>query len=158
MSGSIIVAVRSAVVEGFATHLAALDDFNGTTAPEHAVEVSYGWQFGSRTAERVFTGRASATTPPAAVRAGKNHKNESAQFEVTVLVEYVGGSPEDADSRALAIGEQFEDWIGVRKSNELGVEGLLSVAVVGWELTNLGNDSGSMTELVYTVAYHARIT
>ncbi len=60
--------VRKAVTDGLTTHLGGLADFNGSTAAEREVEVSYGYKFGSPATEQVYTGRSRADTPPAALR------------------------------------------------------------------------------------------
>lgn len=159
MSGSRARLVRSAVVSGLTTHYASLADFNGTTAPERKTEVTYAYPHGGPSAtERVFTARARADTPPAALRSGRNHRDESGVFDLIVLVAYVGGSAEQADDRAFDIGEVAEEWLADRKSNELGVPGLQTLVVEGWESNNLGNDRGHMTELTYRVRWTARLT
>lgn len=158
MAGSVGVAVRKAVVDGLRTHLAGLADFNGSSAPERKTAVSYAYDFGAADAERVFTGRSRSDTPPAAMKAGRNFRNEDGVFDLVVLVTYVGGSAEQADERAFAIGAEVETWLADRKSNELGVTGLNTLLVQSWESTNLGNDRGYMTELTYRVGWTARLT
>lgn len=158
MSGSVVVAVKQGVVAGLTAHLAALDDFNGTTAPEHAVEVSYAYPVNTSAAERVFAGRSRAEQPPAALRAGRNHRDEAGVFDLIVLVAAVGGSAGDAEERALEIGAEVEEFIADRKSNELGVAGLQTLRVDGWELVSLFNDRGHLAELTYRVRWTARLT
>lgn len=151
-------AVRKAVTDGLATHLASLAAFNGTTATERDVEVSYGYPFGSPATEQVYTGRSRADTPPAALRSGRNHRNENGVFDLTIAVRYIGGDPYDADLRAAAIGGACEDWLAARKSNELGVSGLLSLVVESWDSDYAGIDGGSASLLTYKVRWTARLT
>jgi len=158
MAGSASVAVRSAIITGLTTRFDNLADFNGTTKPEWEVVVSYGYNFGTSDAERVFCGRARADTPPAAMRSGRNYRDETGTFDLVVLCTAVGGNPEDAETRALAIGTVAEEWLADRKSNELAVTGLQSLVVEGWDLATLGNDNGHMTELIYRVRWTARLT
>jgi hypothetical protein len=157
MAGSISVKVRQKITEGLTTHFGSLTDFNGTD-PEHKVEVAYGYKAEWNATEKVFFGRSRAGTPPAALKAGRNHRNETAVMDLVVLVEYVGGDAEECDERTLAIGAEVETWIADRKSNELGVPGLTSLTVQSWELVSLFNELGCMTELTYKVAYNARLT
>lgn len=158
MSGSIGPELRRAVTDGLAAHLRLLGDFNGTTAPERSVEVTYGFDFASEAAEQVYTGRSRAETPPAAMKAGRNHRDELGEFDLNVRVRFLGGTPEDADVRAFAIGAECEEWLADRKSNELGVSGLLSLLVAGWESDYVGIDSGAATVITYRVRWRARLT
>ena len=159
MAGSIVVALKAAVVSGLTTHLASLAEFNGTTSPERNVAVAYAYDLRTHDAERVFAGRARAETPSAAMKAGRNFRLErDSSFDLIVLVGYVGGSAQDAEARALAIGAEIEGWIADRKNNELGVTGLIGVSVDGWDLVHLMNDRGHMAELTYRVTWRARLT
>lgn len=150
--------LRKAVIDGLTSHLGSLADFNGTTATERYVEVSYGYPFGSTSTEQVYTGRSRADTPPAALRSGRNHRNESGVFDLTVVVRYIGGDPYDADLRAAAIGGACEDYLAARKSNELGVDGLSSLVVDSWDADYAGIDGGTASLLTYKVRWTARLT
>jgi len=156
MAGSLITSVRRAITEGFRTHLSALPAFNAS-AGEGEVVVEYAYTFEAPSAQRVYTGRAQADTPPAALRAGRNHRNETGTFEVNILVQLAGSSPEEADLRVDAIGTQFEEWVADRKSNELGI-GLTSLYVVSWIGDYFGVDGGSGAIRTYTVRWNARLT
>lgn len=158
MAGSVVVAVKQAIVTGLTTHYGAAAAFNGTTAPERKVAVAYGYNMGTHDTERVFTGRSRAEQPPAAMRSGRNYRDEAGTFDLIVIVEYVGGDPEDAEERALAIGAEAETWLADRKSNELGVTGLQTLRVDGWDLVHMGNDRGHLAELTYRVRWTARLT
>lgn len=158
MAGSRVAAVRGAITDGLATYFGTLADYNGTTKPEWKVEVAYAYRFGSKAAERVFFGRATGDTPPAAMKAGRNFRDEVGRADLVVLVSRIGGDARDADNRATAIGAEVETWIADRKNNELGVTGLQNVVLDGWELVNLANDKGHMTEITYKVRWTARLT
>lgn len=150
--------LKAAITTGFAAHLAALADFNGTTRPEWKVTVTYGYEHHTRDTERVFMGKGAVDTEPAAMRAGKNFRDETGRFDVVILASAVGGNARDADDRAYAIAGQFEDWMALRKGNELGVSGLQWVVTDGYTQATLGNDRGHMTELAIGVRYRARLT
>lgn len=151
MSSSRIQLVRSAVTNG-------LKALAVTGQPLDGVLVSYAWKVNAQDRERIFTNRARGETPPAALRSGRNFRAETGRFDLVVRVESVGGSPEDADTRALALGLVVEEYLADRKSNGLGVSGLQTLVVEGWDLLNAMSDNGSLTELTYHVRYTARLT
>jgi hypothetical protein len=157
-TASIGVAVRKAVTDGLATHLGALSDFNGATAAEREVSVSFGYQFGRQDlTEQVYTGRSRADTPPAGMRSGRNTRNESGEFDLNVMVRFVGGDGYDAEERAEAIGGAVEDWFADRKSNELAVTGLNSLTVASWVADYAQLDGGTAALRTYTVRWTARL-
>ena len=157
VTASIGVPVRKAVTDGLVTHFASLSDFNGATAPEREVVVSFAYAFGSQHTEQVYTGRSRADTPPAALRSGRNTRNESGEFDLIVMVKYMGGDGYDAELRAEDIGGEVEDWFADRKNNELGVTGLLSLIVTGWVAEYAQVDGGSAALRQYTVRWTARL-
>lgn len=152
MARSVILEVRKAVVDGIRTELG-----------DPKVSVTYGWQGGSddRRREQVFTNNARATHDPAALKAGRNFRDEQMDFDIVVLV--IGpGKPEDTDERALEIGQAVEEFIADHKSNELGVAGLKWMRMREVVLVNrigaAADANGSASELTYTVRYEARLT
>jgi hypothetical protein len=157
VTASIGVAVRKAVTDGLVTHLGELDAFNGMTAAERHVEVTFGYAFGQQFNEQVYTGKSRADTPPAGLRSGRGTKNEAGQFDLNVLVRFVGGDAYDAEARAEEIGGAIESWLAERRSNELGVDGLTSLIVDSWEADYSGIDSGIAALRTYTVRWTARI-
>lgn len=158
MAGSIGVAVRTAVINDLSTYLAAQAAFNGTTNPERKVEVTYGYTFNGHASEQVYTGRSRADHTPAAMKAGRNFRNEAGQFEVNILVRYVGGNASDADTRAFAILAEIEQRIADRKSNEYGVTGLIHIEADGWEADYMGVDQGVGSLVTLRVNWSARLT
>jgi hypothetical protein len=157
VTASIGVAVRKAVTDGLATHFGSLSDFDGNTAPEREVSVSFAYPFGHQSTELVYTGRSRAETPPAGMRSGRNTRNESGEFDLTVMVKFLGGDGYDAELRAEAIGGEIEDWFADRKSNELGVSGLVSLLCGGWSSDYVGVDGGTASLRTYTVRWTARL-
>lgn len=150
--------VRKAVIDGIKTHLAALDDFNGTTAKEQNVEVSYGFTFSSKRAEKVYLGRTLGTTPPAALRVGRNIRDESASFDLHHLVRLEGIGAEGAEARAYAIAAQSEDWISLHKSGEgLAIPGLQWLLVASWRSDYAGIDRGTGAIVTLSVQWKARL-
>lgn len=155
---SIAADLTEAVITGLTTLFAGLADFNGTTAREQRTAVSYGFDFASKAAEQVYLGRMSGDTPPAGLRAGRNFRNESGTFDLTVMVRLPGKNASQAMQRAFEIGHEVEDWIGERKSGEnLDVTGLQTLLVSSWAADYAGIDSGTGALLTYSVAWTARL-
>lgn len=157
MAGSIAYPLKKAVIDGLATAMGANAAFNGTNDPARAVEVAYGYRHASHATERVFTNRWRSQTPPAALRSGRNHRNESGEFELSVWVLFVGGSAEEAEERVDEIADYIETWLADRKSNELGVAGLVSLHVTGTEGEPRAGDNGAVCLKTLTVAWSARL-
>lgn len=148
MGASPNVAVRSAV----ATGLAALADLKG-------VEVGFGWKQGSKHRERIYTDRTQGTQASAAMKAGRNFRNETGTFDLVIWVEGPGKDAAWVATRANALRQICEDWISDRKNNELDIEGLQTLTVEGeWSATEGFADSGSLAEVRIPVQYTARIT
>ena len=150
MAGSVVVAVRKALVAGIRT---AVND------PK--VHVSYGWEGGDESSrrEQIFTDRPRATHDPAALKPGRNFREEDMELDLVVRVAGVGKSPEQTDERAIALGLLVEEFIADRKAGEtLNVDGLIWLRVSRMELNNRYAPNGSLSEITYTLRYHARLT
>lgn len=149
MARSVLVDVRRAVVAGIKTAVA-----------DKSVSVTYGWEGSDETRRRaqVFTNRALATHDVAALRAGRNYRDERMDFDIVVLVMGVNKSTAETDERALVLGKVVEEFIADRKNNELGVAGLQWIRVSSMELNNGFTPAGTITEITYTVTYQARLT
>lgn len=149
MAASILVPVRSAVIAGIKTAL-----------NEPRVSCTYGWEGSDETRrrEQVFTNRASATHDPAALKSGRNFRNERMDFDIVVLILGVNRSTEETDQRALEIGQCIEEFMADHKNNELGVPGLQWIRMARMELNNRFATTGTITEITYTVTYDARLT
>lgn len=154
---SIGVALRKAVADGLAEHLGNLSDFNGVAAAEHEVAVGFAYDFSNRPREQVYTGRSSADTPPAGMRSGRNTRNESGHFDLNVMVRSVGEDAYAAEARAEAIGGAIEDWFADRKSNQLGVPGLVSLVVESWTADYAQTDQGAAALRTYDIRWTARL-
>lgn len=157
VTASIGVAVRKAVTDGFAEHLGSLSAFNGVAAAEQETVVAFGYDFANKPREHVFTGRSRAETPPAGMRSGRNTRNETGRFDLTVMVRAVAGDAYEAESRAEQIGAQVEGWFADRKNNELGVTGLLSLVVESWEADYASIDNGTAALRTYVVRWTSRL-
>lgn len=148
MAASAIVAVRSALIAG----LAPLGSLRG-------IDVSYQYRAGSESRERLWTQRARFELNPAALRAGRNYRDEVGLFDLVILVEGVGQTAEWAATRALEIGLVVEEYVADRKNNELDVVGLQTFQMKGeGALIEAFNDSGNLAELTYPIRYTARLT
>ena len=162
VTASIGVAVRKAVTDGLSTHFAGLSAFNGTLASEQKTVVAFGYDFSNLHREHVYTGRSRATTPPAGMRSGRNTRNESGTFDLNVMVRAVPSGDDvdpayQAELRAEAIGAEVEDWFADRKSNELGVTGLLSLVVESWEADYGKGDNVMNVIRTYVVRWTSRL-
>lgn len=149
MSSTVIVALRQAVITGLQGQ-----------AGLAGVQVTYGWpgdDLAQRT--RVFTNRARADQSPASLRTGRTFRDEAGTFDIVIQVLAVAGDAHDADSTAVGVGLVVEEWIADNRTAVVSsVPGLSWIEANGWELKNLYNDRGSLTELTYTLAYRARLT
>lgn len=154
---SIGVAVRKAATDGLAEHFNALADFNGSAAAEKKTHVAFAFDFATTRREHVYTTRSSADTPPAGLRSGRNTRNETGRFDLTVMVRAVGGDAYDAESRAEEIGGEVESWFADRKNNELEVDGLTSLVVESWEADYAKTDNGAAALRTYVVRWTARL-
>lgn len=157
VTASIGVGVRKAVTDGLAEHLGSLSAFNGVGAAEREVVVTFAYAFGHQHTEHVYTGRSKADTPPAGLRSGRNTRNEAGEFDLVVMVRFIGGDGYDAELRAEDIGGAIEDWFADRKNNELAVDGLTSLLVTGWVADYAQVDGGTAALRSYTVRWTARL-
>lgn len=150
MAGTVAVAVKKAIRDGLRTALAT---------PFPTVEVSYGWDPNSHSAERVFFTDARFDHDPASLKTGRNFRAEDATLELRVVAMVIGGAHDEAEQRAADIGRVVEEFVADRKSNELGVTGLQWLRMTsGGTLRGGVTDRGSVGELTYRIAYHARLT
>jgi len=150
MASTIVVALRRAVVDGLS---GLLPDYGDRQAL-----VTYAWDPEARDSLQVFTMRPRGDHSPAALRAGRNHRNEEASFQVVIHVEVAGADVEEADNRALEIGQVVEEFIADHKSNELAIPGLNWITVSSWEMNGGPADRSAISQLIYTVSYNARLT
>lgn len=150
---SILPEVRTAVTDGIREALVA--------ANEKKVGVTYAYEGSDETRrrEQVFTNRARATHDPAALKPGRNFRDEVMDFDIVVLVISPGKKPQESEARAFEIGQFVEEFIADRKSNGyLEVAGLQWIRMVSMEVTPALRPDASITEIVYTVRYSARLT
>lgn len=157
MAGSVRVAVKAALIEGLADLFASLPGFN---SDENQVQVEYGYTTGEvRAAQRVYCGRSYSDTPPAAMKSGRNHRQETGYLDLIVLAEVPGGSAQDADERVDAIGTEIETWIADRKQGDgLGVTGLYELLVDRMEADYYPSDGGNAAIKTITVLWRSRLT
>lgn len=147
MAGSVVVACKKALV----ALLAARPGLDG-------VQVAYSWPGDDLVErERVFMGRARGDHTPDGLKAGRTFRNERATFDVEIQVEKVGGTPEEAEERASAIGKELEECVADNRTLG-GVIGLNWAVMSSWTSTVLYNDKGSLAAMTYTIRYAARLT
>jgi len=147
-----VVLVRKAIRDGLRTQLATAEREGGQ------LQVEYGWP-GDDLAERerVFTNIPRGDHTGGPLKSGRRFRDEKAQLDVVIQVEFDGGSAEEADDRALAIGLLVEEWFADNK-NGAGVASVSELLVASWRLDNLYGKNGSLSELTYTVTWRARLT
>lgn len=160
-TASIGVAVRKAVADGLAAHFASLSSFNGTAVAEQKTAVSFGYDFSNLPREQVYTGRSRWETPPAALRSGRNTRDEEGHFDLNLLVRVVASSDTDgvygAELRADAIGAEIENWFADRKGNQLGVTGLLSLVLLEGQGDYMKVENGWAVVRRYDIRYTSRL-
>lgn len=154
---SIGVPLRKAVTDALAEHFAQRSGFNGTDAAERHTLVAYAYDFAGLAREHVYTGRSRWETPPAALRSGRNTRNETGHFDLNVLVRVVGEDVYTADERADEIGAEIEGWFADHKSNQLGVDGLLTLVCLGAEADYSTVDNGRASVRTYDIRWTARL-
>lgn len=149
MARSIVVDVRKAIIAGIADELA-----------EEKVSVSYGWRGGDdERREQIYTNRPRATHGPAAMKAGRNFRNERMDFDLVFLVMNPTEAPEDVDLRIMELVQVAEEYIADNKSGEsFGIAGLNWIYVSAFEMQNQILPTGSMTVAQLTLTYDARLT
>jgi len=155
MAGSIVVAVRSALMAALETAI------NGTTGMED-VEVGFQAPTGDRSELRevVWSKGAQIDLKSASMRAGRNFLDETTTFEVVVYAWQPAQTAEDAAQRAVDIGEVIAAWIGDNKNGSaLNVTGLKWIVVegAGSQDESLSGDSVA-GHLVIPIKFNARLT
>lgn len=150
MASTVVVALRRAIRDG-------LDALTGAGGSLAGVSVTYGWNPKMTDRYQIFTMRPRGEHSPASLKAGRNFRDETATFQLVVHVEEVGGDAEDGDLKALSYGLVVEEYLADNKQG-LGVAGVNSLYVEGWELTGGPADRGYIAQLIYTIRYNARLT
>jgi hypothetical protein len=147
-----VVALRKAIRTGLRMALATAERDGGQ------VQVEYGWP-GDDLAERerVFTNIPRGDHTGGPLKSGRRFRDEKAQLDVVIQVEYDGGSAEEADERAIALGLLVEEWFADNKDGA-GVASVSELLVATWRLDNLYGPNGALSELTYTVTWRARLT
>jgi hypothetical protein len=147
MAGSVVVAAKKALIDLLADRAGLAD-----------VQISYAWPGDDAAeAERVFLGQARGQQEPASLKAGRTFRNENPEFDVLVQVVMPDGTAEEADTRALEIGLEVEETVADNKTLG-GVPGLNWAVMARWELNYMYGGTGYLSEIVYTIAYNARLT
>lgn len=153
--GTLVVDTRALLVAG----LSSLPDYIVAGPTGQVPEVTFAYRVGSKKRERVWTQNARFHHEPASMRAAKTFRNETATFELVILIEGVGLDPETTSTRAVELGAAAEDWVAIHANWNGLVEGLNWLQIEGdGALTEAFNDKGSLAELVYPLAYRARLT
>jgi hypothetical protein len=146
VAGTILVAVRNAVIEGVKYE----PDFSRTST-------NYAWKAGDKSRVKIFTRRGRINHESASMKAGRTFRNETGYFDLVILVEGVSQAQEVTSQEAADLGLLLEEFIADHR-NALDIPGLKWIAVEGdGELSEALNDKGTLAELSYTVTYNARL-
>lgn len=152
MAGSAFVSVKKALRDALQAHQ-SLD----------GIQVEYGWPGDDKLdRERIWLGRVRFDHDPASMKAGRVFRNEEGTVDVFVDAEVIGGSPEEADERAQALGQVIEEVVadnpnlGNDTANGMTVNAV-TVRTDG-DVLNVYNDRGSLTRITYKVRWVARLT
>lgn len=146
MPSTVVVAVKEALVDLLAAH-----------ADLENVQVVYGWPGDDQAEDEVmFCADARSTGRDFKIHSGRRRLDEEATFDLLTQVAYIGGSPQDVETRALALGDVVEDVVGADPTLG-GVTGLKWARVDAWTLACRYNDTGSIAELRQTIRYSARL-
>lgn len=132
-----------------------IDELQELISEDEAL-ITYGWRADTRERNQIFTQRSRGETPPASLKAGKKFRNEQARFSLVIHVHKVGASQEEADEDAIAFGLVVEDYFAENSSP--GVDGLNWWRVESYELDGGPTDRASVSQLIYTILYDARLT
>ena len=149
MAGTKIVDVRKAVTDAIAS------------LPEFAdARVDMTWSAAAQVREQVFTTNARFTHVPAAMRAGRNFRDEVGRFDIVVLIAGVDQTATWSATRAVVVGTAIEEYVADNKNgDDLDVDGLNWILVDGdGALTEMYVDRSTIAELTYPIRYHARLT
>lgn len=151
MGRSVVVEVRKAVIAGIRADLDA--------AGESRVSCTYGYRGASddKRREEIYTNRPRGTHDPAAMKSGRNFRNEEMEFDIVLMVSDPTMAPEDLDERAMTLGTFIEEFVADNK-NSLAVPGLNWIRMASFEMENRNMQTGSLTLAQYTVTYNARLT
>lgn len=149
MPRSIVVEVRKAVIEGISEALG-----------DPSIACTYGWRGSAddRRRHEIYTNRPRAAHEPAALKAGRNFRNEQMDFDLVYIGQEPAKTPEQLDELMMHTGQVIEEFLADHKSNELEVPGLTALWVTAFELENQLMATGSRSVAQWTVRYTARLT
>jgi hypothetical protein len=152
MASSALISVKKALLAA----LQANEDLDG-------VQREYGYPAKDELvqAELVFLGRGRFDHDPGPMKPGRVFRNETGELDIIIDVKAVGGTPEFADERVIAIGQLVEEIVADNRNLGNDTANGITVGAVTMrrgDLTNAYNDRGSLSRLVYTLRFDARLT
>lgn len=92
------------------------------------------------------------------MRSGRNVRRESGRFELVIWVEKVGSTPQEAAERALELGQAVEEYVADNKNGIASAGDFVFQVDGSGSLSEMASDSSSFAEVVYPIAYTARLT
>lgn len=151
MSGTLIAPVRKALIDALKADPAW---------PSTQYDISYQLRATARPNRdaTIWTREPSFSQESAALRAGRNFRDEVGRFALVVLVAR-SKSIEDTSEAASEICDQLGAWVSDRKNNDLGVQGLETLVIDGeGTYVELWTDEGTLVEIGLPIRYTARLT
>lgn len=145
---SINIPIRVAVIEGLSDLAELTADF----------EVRYSWRRNWLARGQVFTANSTYESPPAALRSGRNYRDESGTFDIVVRYEAEGFDQAGTDLACETGLALVQTYLADRKSNELGVTGLQWVREESVTFAGGHTDHSTIAEAIMTVRYAGRRT
>ena len=153
MAGTNAVSAKQALI----TWLRGLTD---TGEGLEGVQVAYSWPgLGRVGRECVHGGRAEWETELNSMRAAglRQSRIETVTLDLHIVVSAVGGTVEDADVRAVAIGTVIEEALAADPLLG-GHPGLQLAMVAGGDIEHEDHDDGAVSVLTYRVLFRSRLT
>lgn len=143
----IVVAFKAALID-MVDALEALD----------GVQVGYHEEVGATARkERVWLGRCEGYIDPAAIRAGRQTRNEDFELDIRFRVTGASPKPEENEIRMAELVAAVESAIADDARMGGVVDGLISVTAAGYELETVLNGKQPLTDATLRVRAKARL-
>ncbi len=146
MSGTLAVAIKTAII----TALQAAPGLDGiqveySDTRDMAREVVYGGQI--EMTQRISGGRTAD---------GHTTRDETGVLQLHLMVMKPGGTKQDTEARAVAIGAEVENFLALNTPTM--PSGTLDASIEGYVITSWYDDDAANTLLTYRIGTSATIT
>jgi hypothetical protein len=128
--------------------------------PPANTKVDYGYNGQSDTASRqyIWGGKATFQHDYAALTSGRKPREEVLVVELHLSVYLPGGTYEETDDSATALGLVVEDLFATDPQLAGAIPGLRYAGIQGGEMDNSLDDGGVETHMTYQVLFKSRLT